>query len=240
MTSQSSQIVRSPRAERSTTERIARPIKRWISWVRPPTFPFVASLGVRSCVDRGIIPYSAVTHPWPVPRSHAGTFSSMVAVQITRVSPTEMSTEPSACLTNPRSMRMGRISSTLRPSGRNMLNPPIACPSYIHSGDLGNLFFGQHVDELAEALAPLLKVLEHIVARARGRRQHPVSRARRPMSFTHRLVQAFAQHDAGPIPLAAGLEDRLLDFARGLSDQKDRFSLLYHDLGKFVEGELLV
>ena len=36
ITSQSSWIVRSPSAGRSTTARSARPISRWISCVRPP------------------------------------------------------------------------------------------------------------------------------------------------------------------------------------------------------------
>jgi len=33
------------------------------------------------------MPYSAVTHPWPVPFRKRGTCSSTLAVQMTRVSP---------------------------------------------------------------------------------------------------------------------------------------------------------
>ena len=39
---------------------------------------------MRECVERGNIPYSAVTQPWPLPRKNLGTLSSMVAVHNTR------------------------------------------------------------------------------------------------------------------------------------------------------------
>jgi hypothetical protein len=42
------------------------------------------------------MPYSAVTQPRPRPRSHGGTRVSTLAVQMTRVSPKQTSTEPSA------------------------------------------------------------------------------------------------------------------------------------------------
>jgi len=64
-TSQSTQTVRSPSASKSTTERIARPISRWISTVRPPCLPRDASRSVRSPVDAGRSEYSAVTQPRP-------------------------------------------------------------------------------------------------------------------------------------------------------------------------------
>ena len=64
-TSQSSQSVRSPSASKSTTERIARPINRWISIVRPPCLPRDASRSVRAPVDAGSSEYSAVIHPRP-------------------------------------------------------------------------------------------------------------------------------------------------------------------------------
>ena len=51
-----------------------------------------------SVVARGSIPYSAVTQPLPLRYRNGGTFSCTEAVQMTRVSPTSMSTEPSACL----------------------------------------------------------------------------------------------------------------------------------------------
>ena len=44
------------------TERSERPISRWISCVRPPTLPAVASRVVRVDVARGSIPYSG-SHP---------------------------------------------------------------------------------------------------------------------------------------------------------------------------------
>src|SRR5204862_393286 len=64
-TSQSSHTVRSPRASKLTTARSARPIRRWISTVRPPCFPRAASRSERSPVDAGSSEYSAVIHPRP-------------------------------------------------------------------------------------------------------------------------------------------------------------------------------
>ena len=49
------------------------------------------------CVERGSIPYSAVTQPAPVPKTCGGTFSSIEAVQRTWVSPKRARQEPSAC-----------------------------------------------------------------------------------------------------------------------------------------------
>jgi hypothetical protein len=66
--------------------------------VRPPCFPRAASRSVRSEVARGSIPYSAVTHPFPVFIRNGGTFSWSEAVQTTLVSPISIITEPSACL----------------------------------------------------------------------------------------------------------------------------------------------
>ena len=97
-TSQSIQSVFSPRALRSTTVRSERPIRRWISCVRPEGRPFVDSLCVRVEVARGSIPYSEVIQPSPWPLRKGGTRSSTLTVQITRVSPTSMSADPSACL----------------------------------------------------------------------------------------------------------------------------------------------
>ncbi len=98
MTSQSTQIVRSPKLSISTTDRRERPISRWISWVRPEGFPFEDSLTIRVEVDLGIIPYSEVIHPCPVPLRKGGTLFSTLAVQMTRVFPHSMSADPSACL----------------------------------------------------------------------------------------------------------------------------------------------
>ena len=86
-TSQSIQTVRSPSRSKSTTPRSARPISRWISTVRPSARPFDTSRCLRSPVDAGSIPYSAVTQPRPLPRIQRGTSSSTEAVQITRVPP---------------------------------------------------------------------------------------------------------------------------------------------------------
>ena len=98
VTSQSIQTVRSPSASSWTTERSERPMSRWISCVRPPTLPAVASRVVRVLVARGSMPYSAVTQPLPLPRRNCGTRSSTLAVQMTRVLPHSTSTEPSACI----------------------------------------------------------------------------------------------------------------------------------------------
>ena len=95
-TSQSSEIVRSPSAARSNTQRSERPIRRWISCVRPLCLPRAASRSPRVCVARGSMPYSAVTQPSPLPRLCGGTFSSTDAVHSTLVSPNSISTEPSA------------------------------------------------------------------------------------------------------------------------------------------------
>ena len=95
-TSQSSWMVRSPSALRSNTARMERPIRRWISWVRPLCLPRAASRSLRVWVERGSMPYSAVTQPSPLPRLCGGTFSSTEAVHSTRVLPNSISTEPSA------------------------------------------------------------------------------------------------------------------------------------------------
>ena len=83
-------------AGRLTTARSERPIRRWISWVRPDGLPELTSRRVRSWVARGSMEYSAVTQPLPVPRSHGGPFSSSEAVQSTLVLPKETRQEPSA------------------------------------------------------------------------------------------------------------------------------------------------
>ncbi len=97
ITSQSMWMVRSPIFSRSTTERSARPMSRWISCVRPDCLPRAASRSVRVPVERGSMPYSAVIQPCVSPFKCGGCWSSTLAVQITRVSPHSISTEPSAC-----------------------------------------------------------------------------------------------------------------------------------------------
>jgi hypothetical protein len=66
-------------------------------------------------VEAGSIPYSAVTHPRPFPASHFGTPGWAEAVQMTRVSPIEISAEPVALRMNPGSIVTGRSSSGARP-----------------------------------------------------------------------------------------------------------------------------
>ena len=117
MTSQSSLIDISPMASKSVTARRLRPIRRWISWLRPDWPPWRASRPVRVLVARGSMPYSAVTQPWPEFLSHGGTRSSMVAVMNTLVSPKPAMHDPSACLAKSGSSATARISSARRPEG---------------------------------------------------------------------------------------------------------------------------
>src|SRR5438045_2997555 len=51
---------------------------------------------LRAFVARGIMPYSAVTQPFPVLRRNGGTRSSTLAVQMTFVRPASIKTDPSA------------------------------------------------------------------------------------------------------------------------------------------------
>ena len=69
---------------------------------------------LRSPVEAGSIPYSAVTQPRPDFASQRGTDSWTEAVQITRVSPAEISAEPVAVRTNPGSIVTGRRSPGAR------------------------------------------------------------------------------------------------------------------------------
>jgi hypothetical protein len=66
------------------------------------------SRGLRSPVEAGSIPYSAVTQPRPLPAIQRGTDSCTDAVQITRVPPQAISAEPLAVLTKPGSIVTGR------------------------------------------------------------------------------------------------------------------------------------
>jgi hypothetical protein len=91
-------------------------MSRWISCVRPPTWP--RSRAVRVFVARGSIAYSAVIQPSPRPRFHPGTPSSTDAVQSTRVLPKETRHEPSAYGATPRSRLTGRSASAERPTRR--------------------------------------------------------------------------------------------------------------------------
>src|SRR6185295_5929561 len=122
-TSQSSAIVRSPSTARSNTQRSDRPISHWISCVRPLCLPRAASRSLLVCVDRGSIPYSAVTQPSPLPRLCGGTFSSTDAVHRTRVSPNATSTDPSAWRVKPLAIDTGLSASCARPNERLKVIP---------------------------------------------------------------------------------------------------------------------
>src|SRR3990167_2210311 len=95
-TSQSIHIVLSPNAFKSATARNDLPTSRWISCVRPPTFPLDDSLGMRRRQERGSIPYSAVIQPVPEFFKNVGTASSIEAEHITRVCPSSIRHDPSA------------------------------------------------------------------------------------------------------------------------------------------------
>ena len=80
--------------------------------MRPSGRPLVTSRCLRSPVDAGSIPYSAVSQPRPLPAIQRGTDSCTDAVQITRVSPHEISAEPVAVRTKPGSI----VSAAARPA----------------------------------------------------------------------------------------------------------------------------
>ena len=122
ITSQSTIILRSPSFSRSTTARNERPIKRWISIVRPVNFPFELSRRFRVLVALGSMLYSAVTQPVSLPRRNGGTESSKVAEQITFVSPKETTTDPSGCLKTFVSILIGRNCWTVLPSCRKLFS----------------------------------------------------------------------------------------------------------------------
>jgi hypothetical protein len=132
ITSQSMVTERSPRAAMSTTERKLRPIRRWISCVRPEGPPRPVSRGMRFSVARGSIAYSAVTHPTPLFFKKDGTFSSTVAVHMTRVAPISISAAPSACFVYPVVIRTGRKSSRWRPSLRESFWFEFVISPYFH------------------------------------------------------------------------------------------------------------
>ena len=64
---------------------------------------------MRVLVERGSMPYSAVTQPRPVLRKKGGTRSSTLAVHSTWVSPKRARQEPSAYFEKPGSSETGRI-----------------------------------------------------------------------------------------------------------------------------------
>ena len=76
-TSLSTWIVRSPRCERSMAARSERPMRRWISWLRPET-----RRAIRSGLEPGSMAYSAVTQPSSEPLRHRGTPVEADAAQL--------------------------------------------------------------------------------------------------------------------------------------------------------------
>src|SRR5256886_128557 len=162
MTSQSIHTVRSPSLPRSATARSARPTSRWISCERPlgPRF----SRFMRVLVERGSMPYSAVTQPSPWPLRKGGTLSSTVAVQITLVAPNSTSTEPSGCSRNSRVSVVGRSWSGARPSERGMS----ARDRHSVGGGAGArvpgaLVVGQPADDGARDLVAIARLLQPLL-----------------------------------------------------------------------------
>src|SRR6476661_7755669 len=119
-TSQSTAMVFSPNARRSTQARSDRPISREISWVRPPTRPLTDSRSLRSWVEDGSIAYSAVSQPSPDPLRQRGTPGVTDAAQSTLVPPNSTRTDPAGCCWNPRVKVTRRSSLSARPSARFM------------------------------------------------------------------------------------------------------------------------
>src|SRR6478609_7927900 len=119
-TSQSTAMVFSPNARRSTQARSDRPISREISWVRPPTRPLTDSRSLRSWVEDGSIAYSAVSQPSPDRLRQRGTPGVTDAAQSTLVPPNSTRTDPAGCCWNPRVKVTRRSSLSARPSARFM------------------------------------------------------------------------------------------------------------------------
>ena len=113
-TSQSMRIEFAPRRSRLTTPRSDRPMRRWISCVRPSIFPRFRRL--RVSVEPGSMSYSAVTQPVPLPFFHGGTPASKQAVHRTTVLPVRTSTDPGALCVYPRINSTGRRSAARLPS----------------------------------------------------------------------------------------------------------------------------
>ncbi len=90
--------------------------------MRPSGLPRETSRCLRSPVEAGSMPYSAVTQPRPRPAIQRGTLSTADAVQITRVPPCAISAEPVAVRTKPGSIATGRSVGVAR--GRPLLTRP--------------------------------------------------------------------------------------------------------------------
>ena len=123
----------------SHTARSDRPIRRWISWVRPDCLPLAASRRIRSGDEPGSIEYSAVTQPLPVPRIQRGTSSSTDAVHSTLVRPTVTSTEPAAASVKSRSKVIGRELVGLRGRRVSQGVPLVGWMAIVDRGTVGGL-----------------------------------------------------------------------------------------------------
>ena len=109
-----------PLAERRQIDHRAqeRPISRWISTVRPPCLPALASRRVRSDVARGQHAVFRGDPAAPLALEPGRQPLFELAVTRTWVSPNFTRQEPSAYLTTPRSRDTGRSSSACRRLGR--------------------------------------------------------------------------------------------------------------------------
>ncbi len=101
-------------------------MSREISWVRPPMRPLTDSRSERVFVDEGSMAYSAVTQPRPEPLRQRGTPSDAEAAHSTRVRPNSTRTEPAGWSCQWRVSRMGRSSSSTRPSAREVMCATLA------------------------------------------------------------------------------------------------------------------
>src|SRR5262245_66517897 len=192
ITSQSMVIWRSPSASKSIAARSERPIRRWISTVRPPCLPAAASRRVRSRVARGSMPDSAVTQPRPWPLSQGGRRSSSVAVTSTWVSPNFTKHEPSAYLTIPRSSVTALSSSGCRLLGRIQNSVPVgtrvADLRFLHPwGKLTNARQIESGIKSIDSLVPLLPKFVSLGAAMYHELRKPGTRAER--SFLEHFLE---------------------------------------------------
>ena len=123
--------VRSPSASSSITARRLRPIRRWISCVRPDGCPRAASRSARRSVEPGQQRVLG-RHP-ALPRARAGSaarYSSAQTVQSTLVRPSSQSTEASGFSVKSRVSVSAELSGAARrgarPSLRRTQRPPPA------------------------------------------------------------------------------------------------------------------
>src|ERR687891_1299620 len=223
-TSQSIHTVRSPSALKSITPRRERPIRRWISTLRPSGRPFATSRRLRSPVEAGSIPYSAVAQPRPWPDIQRGTSSSTLAVQITRVPPASMRHEPLAVRTKPGTMLMSRRSPGERPSLRRSLMrrpSPGGGPLAASCGPLPDRHLHVHVlhlpdRELEEPRAHAAELLR-VARREEAVPAAPalvVLQPRLPQPrldlVGDRLARADDRHAAAELPLQHGTDQRVV------------------------------